>query len=254
MLWLAFFLVLAGLVPCLIGAIFLSVYVKNRQTAALMGRVPTSAAAAVARMRPGERAEVRGTLRCSKPLRSELAGLACAYYEARVERLYQQEERDSDGNSETVERTETIARNARLTPFVVEDESGRVRVTPDGAGVDAQGVFDEYIDWPATRRIRLGGREVELSHGFGTIGYRLREEILPVDQPVYVLGAVTGDGELARPSTGARDAGFIISYRSEYEEAHAARDDGWIMWGGIGTLALGGLFFAIALTIWLVWG
>ena len=254
MLALVFILVAVGLVPCLIGAIFLSVYFRNRRNAALISRVPTSAAAAVAGMRPGELVEVRGTLRCARPLRSELAGLACAYYEARVDRIYEQEERDSDGNSQTVERTETLARNVQTTPFDVEDETGRVRVTPDGAEVDARSVFDEFIERPPSGRIRLGGVTVELNYGLGTIGYRHREEVLPVDQPVYVLGVVTSDGEIARPTKGARDAGFLISYRSEQDLARSYQDDGWIMWGGIGTLALGALIIAIAIVVWLVWG
>src|SRR5918998_4709093 len=91
-----------GAVPCLIGAICLKYHYAERRRAALINRVPTSPAAAVAGMRPGQLVEVKGTLRCPTPLRSDLARRPCAYYRTWIERTYEAEERDESGETRTV--------------------------------------------------------------------------------------------------------------------------------------------------------
>jgi hypothetical protein len=254
MLALLVILVIVGSVPCLIGAIFLSYHFKERRKAALVARVPTSPASAVARMRPGQLVEVTGTLRCPKPLRSELAGRPCAYYRTWVDRVFEQDERDENDEWRRVERVETLASNARGVPFFVEDGTGRVRVTPDGAEVDTQSVFNEFEAGPSHGPIRIGNVAVARNHGLRTLGYRSREEILPIDGPVYVLGVVTSDGGIGRPIQGARDAGFIISYRSEEAVSQSHQGDRLVMWCGFGALALGALIIAIGIIVWLVWG
>jgi hypothetical protein len=241
-----------GVVPCIIGGIFLSVYLKSRRRADLMQRVPTSPAATVGAMQPGQLVEVTGALRCPKPLKSEMAGLPCASYVAWIERVYHEDEQDDDGNTETKERSEMLARNVRRVPFLVEDESGRVRVRPDGAEIDGQPVHDRFEARPARGQIWLGGVMVDLRAGGRTLGYRVREEILPIDQPVYVLGAVTDDGGIGRPGKDAQNAGFIISHRSEESVVRSHNNDRWIMWAGAGALAGGGLILVIAAVVGLL--
>jgi hypothetical protein len=253
MLALAVILIIVGAVPCLIGVIFLSYELKRRRTAALMRRVPTSPASAVAGMQPGQVVEVTGTLRCKKPLRSELAGFPCAYYESRVERTFEHDERDDNDNVITVERTETLGSNARSVPFFVEDASGQVRVIPDGAGIDARLVFDQVEDGPWRSPVKLGGKRNDRDYGIRNIGYRTIEEILAVDAPVYVLGVVTPDGSIGRPDDGARDAELIISYRSEEAIAGSHQGDRLFLWCGAGALAVGGLLVAIGIGVGAIW-
>lgn len=213
-----------------------------------MRRVPTSPTAAVSSMRPGELVEVKGTLRCEKPLTSELAGRPCAYYRTWIDRLY-----DEDDVPRTVERSETVASNVELVPFFVEDGTGRVMVTPNGADVDAQSVHSRFEAVPARGRRTLGGKGLRLDYSFGTRGYRFREEILPIDGPIYVLGAVTSDGGIGRPSDDAREAGFIISCRSEEALSSAHQGDRLVLWCGAGALAGGTLLIVIALVVGFTW-
>jgi hypothetical protein len=253
MLALVLILVIAGIPLCVIGGIFLKYHLGEVRKAALMRRVSTSPASAVATMPPGRLVEVQGTLRCPKPLKGELSHQPAAFVATRVERTYEDVERDDEGNWRTVERTETLAANVRLAPFFVEDASGRVRVIPDGAEIDAQTVFSQFEERPANARMWLGGKTIALKRDGRTLGYRYSEAILPIDGPVYVLGAVTERGEIARPRPGTRDAGFIISHRSEQAVTAAHQGDRLVMWCGIGALAGGTLLITIGLVVGLLW-
>ena len=73
-----------------------------------------------------------------------MPSLAAPRSDTRVERVYEQDEWDANGDWRIHERSETLASNVRATPFFVEEGTGRVRVTPDGAEVDAQRVYDQF--------------------------------------------------------------------------------------------------------------
>ena len=254
MLVLLVIMLLVGAVPCLIGIIFLRYYFGDRWRAALVARVPTSPTSAVAGMRPGQLVEVKGTLRCPEPLTSELTRRPCAYFQTWAERSYEHEDRDVNDEPRTVERTETLASYADRAPFFVEDDTGRVLVTPDGAEIGTESVYDRYKEGMSAGEMVLAGRTVEMNHGFGTLGYRVREVILPIDGPVYVLGVVTRDGAIGRPGLGRFDAGFIISPHAEEASSSAPQGDRLVMWCGFGALGGGLLIMAIGVIAWLIWG
>jgi hypothetical protein len=109
----------------------------------LMRRLETSSVAQVAGASPGTVVEVKGSLRCEKPLKSEMAGQECAYYRSQVIREYY--ERDlGDDDIGPDRRSETIASNERFAPFAVEDGSGAVGVRGEGAEVDALEVMNRF--------------------------------------------------------------------------------------------------------------
>lgn len=114
---------------------------RAKEKAAFMGRVETSGAAEAATLAPGSVVEVKGTLRCEAPLRSEMANEACAYYSARVVREYVD---DSDDDVGSDRRSETLSHGERFAPFSVEDATGRVAVHAEGAEVDARQVVDRF--------------------------------------------------------------------------------------------------------------
>jgi hypothetical protein len=94
-------------------------------------------------------------------------------------------------------RSEVVASNERFAPFAVEDASGTVGVRGEGAEVDALNVVDRFErDAGGGLSFTLGGRTVRER----TIGYRYVESVLPVDAPVYVLGAVQQDGRIGAPA------------------------------------------------------
>jgi hypothetical protein len=198
-------------------------------------------------MAPGSPVEVKGTLRCESPLESEMAGKTCAYYLSQVIREYQETERDADGDLETRRRSEVVASNEQFAPFAVEDDSGAVGVRGEGAEVDALEVMDRFErDAGGAGSISLGGLTFNLGERERTIGYRHVESILPVDAPVYVLGAVQDDGEIGAPPPGDEEGRFLISHRSEEQLEKKFRRDALILTLiALGLFVFGAIFIAV---------
>jgi E3 Ubiquitin ligase len=141
----------AFLILLLFAVIFLVaggvlLYFRNRATqkSALMGQTETSNASDVAGIAPGTLVEVKGTLRCEEPLTSEMADRTCAYYSSTVTREYLRPDYDDDNDAGSDRRTEIIAQNVQFAPFMVEDDTGFVRVHAEGAEVDARQVVNRF--------------------------------------------------------------------------------------------------------------
>ncbi|MDQ3862879.1 MAG: E3 ubiquitin ligase family protein [Actinomycetota bacterium] len=197
------------------GVIVFSARKQLRKTD-LMRRVETSKTAEVAGFPAGTPVEVKGTLRCEEPLRSEMAGHECAYYLSQVIHEYNVREYDSDGDLRTRRRTEVMASNERFAPFGVEDDSGVVGIRGEGAEVDALEVMNRFENNTGKEgSFALGGLTVNLGGGASTIGYRYVEGVLPIDAPVYVLGVVREDGHIGAPADEGGEMRFLISHRSE---------------------------------------
>ena len=213
----------------------------------LMRSVDTSSAADASSAAPGTLVEVQGTLRCEEPLRSEMAGQRCAYYLSQVIREYQDTDRDADGDLKTRRRSEVVASNERFAPFAVEDGSGAIGVRGEGAEVDAAEVMNRFEkDTGAAGSVTLGGLTVNLGSGERTIGYRYVESVLPVDAPVYVLGAVQGDGVIGAPSADDGGERFLISHRSEEQlEKKYEKDALWLGLIALGLFVFGAIFVAV---------
>jgi hypothetical protein len=87
---------------------------------------------------------------------------------------------------------------------------------------------------------------VNLGGGPRTIGYRYVENVLPVDSPVYVLGAVQEDREIGAPSEESEESKFLISYRSEEQlEKKYRRDALWLGLIAAGLFLFGLIFLLV---------
>jgi len=244
-------LLLFAVIFLVAGGVLLYYRSRTRQKAGLMSQTATSGASEVSGLAPGTLVEVKGTLRCEEPLTSEMANETCAYYSARVVREYLEEDHDDDGPGSD-RRSETVAHNERHAPFFVEDGSGRVAVNAEGAEVDAKQVVDRFEkhtggDGPS---ISFGGTTLSLGGGERTLGYRYTESILPVDAPVYVLGAVREGGGIGAPTSGDREHRFVVSHRSEEELGqNLGKTALWLGVGGIGSLVLGVVLLVIGIVV-----
>ena len=245
-------LLLFAVIFLVAGGVLLYFRNKNKQKAALMGQTETSNAVDVAGLSPGTLVEVKGTLRCESPLTSEMASERCAYYASRVTREYLERDYEDDDDVGSDRRSEVIAHNEQFAPFFVEDASGTVAVNAEGAEMDARQVVDRFERNTGSEgpSISLGGTTIHLGGGERTIGYRYSESIMPVDAPVYVLGAVQHDGRIGAPESGSKEHRFVVSHRSE--EALGQSLGKTVLWlgiGGIGAVVLGVVLLAIGVLV-----
>ena len=222
---------------------------KQWRKTGLMRRVETSRAFEVASLPVGTPVEVKGTLRCEEPIKSEMTNHECAYYLSQVIHEYNVREYDSDGDLQIRRRTEVMASSERFAPFVVEDDSGMVGVRGEGAEVDALEVMNSFQNNTGEGDVTLGGLTVHLGGGPSTIGYRYVEGILPVDALVYVLGVRGEDGGIVAPTVEGGEKGFLISHRSEEQLEKKYRNSALLL----GCLAVAlFLFGSIFVTVGLV--
>jgi hypothetical protein len=248
----------AFLILSLFAVIFLVaggvlLYFRNRtkQKSALMSQTETSNASDIGGIAPGTLVEVKGTLRCDEPLTSEMAEKTCAYYSSTVTREYLRDDDNDDNDVGSDRRTEIIAQNVQFAPFMVEDDSGFVGVHAEGAEVDARQVMNRFDRNTGNEgSFSLGGVSVNLGGGERTIGYRYSESILPVDESVYVLGAVQEGGTIGAPRSGEKGNRFVVSHRSE--EAHTqslGKTALWLGVGGAAALVLGVVLLVVGIIV-----
>lgn len=251
MTWMAVIFSIVGIGVWVAAVVLLFFRRKTLRKVELMHSVETSAASDVSGMSPGTLVEVKGTLRCESPLKSEMAGQTCAYYRSQVIREYEETDRDADGDLQTRRRSEVVASNERFAPFVVENGSGAVGVRGEGAEVDALEVMNRFEgDTGGAGSITLGGLTVNLGGGPRTVGYRYVESVLPVDSPAYVLGAVQADRQVGAPTGEDGQSRFLISYRSEEQlENKLKRDALWQGLIAVGLFLFGLIFLAVGMGV-----
>ncbi|MBP7264554.1 MAG: E3 ubiquitin ligase family protein [Spirochaetia bacterium] len=167
-------------------------------------------------------AEVKGVVESPSPLQSEYARLPCVWYRSSITREYEttEWERDSDGHRRSVTKrhTETVSSVERSMPFLVRDQSGTVEVDPEGAKLEGEKVMDRF---EGSLPPEFGGPG---PGGFGTLGYRIREEALTIGRRVYVLGEARDEGGrllIQKPS--GKGGRFLITTKSEEELLRSAK-------------------------------
>jgi hypothetical protein len=250
------------------GGLLLYVRHRTRRKVDLMRQTQTTDASGVSAYSPGTSVEVKGTLRCESPLRSEMAEVSCACYISRVTREFVRSSGSSSDDTPGSHHSrqtgsETLSKNARAVPFFVEDSTGKVEVHPQGSEVDAEKVVDRF-EASASPGFTLGGTPVPFDENANTLGYRYTESVLPIDAPVYVLGVVREDGGIgagprpvdapveelpvmkggelayALPSSRDKERRFVISHRSEEALGQdLARMVFWTAVAAAGVFALG---------------
>ncbi|NJK72574.1 MAG: hypothetical protein HC926_04610 [Synechococcaceae cyanobacterium SM2_3_60] len=143
---------------------------------------------------------VRGAIRCESPLQSELAEVPCVYYSFQVERETEETYYTTDAKGKKEKRTgatfTTVNQNQRRVPFWIEDASGQIKVLPDSAEMISETVLSNYEPAGSRTQFQIGKVKLNWQQG-GVLGYRLREEAIPLDRELFVLGEVVDqDGEL----------------------------------------------------------
>lgn len=174
---------------------------------------------------------MHGTIETDQPLRAELSKRDCVKYRTVVERNWEEDYQERDNRGYLVERTrqgsDIVSQQEQALPFYINDGSGTIRVSPDGADIDLEKVVERYE--PVRNRnfggdISIGGLNFNLFDGLSSqrrlLGYRYREWILPVGRRVFIHGEVSDSGgELTfqMPSDPEKEEPYTISLKSKSE-------------------------------------
>ncbi len=252
------FLVIAGVALVILSGVL--VWLRGRQRAKarrLRGRSPTALAdlrriCDEVRLTAGagqyaEQVEATGVVLCAQPLRAELTGAPCVWYRYSVEREYETQEtrRDRNGRQEThtVRHTATVAQEQRHTPFQLRDGTETITIHPEGAEVHLSTTLDqrlgEGLTPPAAGHLAAMVARGAARTGERVLGYRWKEEILPVDAALYVAAeaADLGTEVILR---GPKDGEFILSLKSEAEVLKGIEQGAtWLGWGAAAALVAG---------------
>jgi hypothetical protein len=138
-------------------------------------------------------AELKGTAESETPLTSYLAGALCVQYAWQVDehwsRTVTETYTDSKGHTQTRTRTESgwtkVAGGSQSIPFYLKDDTGVIRVVPDGAKINSVKTFDEIASRGSP--IYFGkGPEQEIANS--THKRRFHETALPLHTMLYVVG------------------------------------------------------------------
>jgi hypothetical protein len=219
-------MLIGGLIALVAGALLLWGSARAQKRALALRTAPIQTAAALETLRTEMAAEVgagalrdlvavEGTVECARPLTAEVSGQPCVYYDAHVEREYE-ETREEGGRTSVSRGSETVASNTQRVDFELRDATGAVVVVPADANIDARKTVERFE--PAETGL-FGSIGLVITPPTGmrrTLGYKVVEHALAVGDRLYVLGeARDRDGRVAivKPQ---RET-YIISGRTKDE-------------------------------------
>jgi hypothetical protein len=179
--------------------------------------------------------ELKGVADTRRPLTSYLAQQSCVHYTWSVEehwsRTVTESYTDSEGRSQTRTRHEsgwkTVADGGEMIPFYLRDDTGVIRVVPQGAKIEPLRLFEQTC-----------GEGHPLYYGKGPpdsvsdsdYERRFIEQGVPAGANLYVVGQSRERRDIVAPEI-AQDPKaplFLISTRSEKDVESGM---GWSSWG-----------------------
>lgn len=168
-----------------------------------------------------EGVELKGEGKTNKPLKSQHTNTSCLWFKSQVIREYEETVNvtDSNGrrNTETRRGSETVSTAEDFIIFDLDDGSGAtIKINPEGADIVGKQVYNQFKPGEYTGPLQFTLNA--LTGGRRTIGYRYIEEIIPVDQRLYILGEASDkNGILEVKKSSDKKKKFIVSVKSEEE-------------------------------------
>jgi len=192
-------------------------------------------------------AELKGAAESDAPLTSHLASVRCVQYAWQVDehwsRTVTETYTDSKGHTHTRTRTESgwtkVAGSGEAIPFYLKDDTGVIRVVPDGASIQNVKTFDQTCS-PGDSLYYGKGPPHQIANS--THRRRFHEMALPLHVPLYVMGQARERQDIvaAEIARNKRSPMFLISVRTEKQisNRYALWSLLWIVLGIV--VALGG--------------
>ncbi len=187
-------------------------------------------------------AELKGTAESDKPLTSYLAGAPCVLYKWKIEEHWSRTVTSIGAKGIPTTRHESgwtvIAKDEQLPPFYLKDDTGVIRIIPEGAEIQDKEIFNKTCRFSDPLYFGKGPlREIANSDH----ERRFVETAIPLHASLYIMGQARErqDVVAAEIAKDKKSPMFLISTRSEKQISSGL---GIWFWGWIviGLLAITG--------------
>lgn len=244
-----------GVVALVLGIVLIVFSLRTRKKISKIEGTPTTTASELISLKGSgsstqgaERTvEVKGIIRCDKPLRSPILGKECVYFKSsereKSEHIHYRYDSENRKHRTCETKYRTIRDETGESPFWCEDPTGRVLIEPAGAEIDGEKVLDRFEPVASTGH-KTGFLNTFFGSDEGTkvLGRELAETVLPVGKQVYVLGSFDGSGfhpSVVKPKTGGSH--FLITLKSEDELVASLKSTFLMSFGGGILLTIAGI-------------
>jgi hypothetical protein len=206
-------------------------------------------------------AEVKGTAESENPLVSYLAGINCVQYHWHVDEHWQRTVTSTtmvNGKAQTTTRTESgwkqIASGGNTQPFYLKDDTGNIRILPEGANIHNDTVFNQTVRPNAPLYYSKAPAGAVPN---STFQRRFTEHALPLHAMLYILGQARERADVVAAEIAKDKAApmYLISTQTEKQISSGYAIGYWVLFI-LGMLAsLGGAlgWQIVAGTNWLPW-
>ncbi len=186
--------------------------------------------------------ELNGTAEMEKPLISYLAQVPVVHYEYTVEEHWQrtvtETYRDAKGGIHTRTKTESgwkkVDSGGLSAPFYLKDDTGVLRILPEGAKIEDQEVFEKTVNSGDPLYFnKCPAREIAHT----THRRRFRETAIPLHARLYIVGRAREREDIVAAEI-AQDKSaplFLISTRTEKQVSKGYGARIWL-WAVLGFL------------------
>ncbi|MBN1366989.1 MAG: LemA family protein, partial [Dehalococcoidales bacterium] len=191
-------------------------------------------------------AELKGTAESETPFTGYLSGTRCVHYSYQVQeqwsRMVTETYTDSKGHTHTRTRRETgwktVGSGGESAPFFIKDDTGVIRVVPDGANINEKSFFNQTCS-PNDPLYFSKGPAYEIANTDHR--RRFTETGIPLHAELYVMGQARErqDAVAAEIAQDKVAPMFIISVKSERQLSRGYLVGFWV-WLFVGLLFAAG--------------
>jgi hypothetical protein len=182
-------------------------------------------------------AEVKGSAESESPLESYLAGARCVWYSYKVEEHWRRVTVNAKGHATTQSGWSQVAHGTRCVPIFLKDDTGVIRVLPEGAEVHGDEVFKKEV---RPEDPLYYGKGPENAVSGSTHRRRFTEQVLALHEIIYVIGqARVRTDAVAAEIARAKGSMFIVSTHDEKHHSDRFRLWYWL-WLALGLIAAAG--------------
>lgn len=198
--------------------------------------------------------ELQGVAASATPPNAPYSQQSVAFYEAELIQVYETSEyyTDDQGRQQqrSVRKEQSVTNERSAEPLLLKDaatgDTAMLDLQDSGLHLDLLNGCDRFEPSENMNAYGFFNTYIPRQLGNRTLGYRLKERIIPLGQQLYVLGEAylrNGGICVGRPSDNRKS--FIISTKSEAQITREAKTGSTIALIGGAALAVGGLVVAV---------